>query len=132
MAPSYTRQKRTMTDGQVVALYLELKDSQLVGIKAHCSPETVRALVRAAGHEVLPRGGLPDRHALHIPPEQICERYRAGQSGAEIAQAAGTYPAKVYRILRQHGVDIRDRVTAARAVGRAAAQARREGRRGAP
>jgi DNA-binding CsgD family transcriptional regulator len=107
-----------MTDEQVVALYLELKDSQLVGIKAHCSPETVRNLVRAAGHPILPRGGLPDRHALQLGEDEICRRYRAGQSTPTIAQAAGTYPGKICRILRAHGVPVRDKTENGRMQGR--------------
>jgi hypothetical protein len=127
MAPSYTRQRRTMTDEQVVSLYLELKDSQATGFEAHCSPETVRKLVRAAGHPILPRGGLPDRNALLIDAAEICRRYRAGQSATVIAQAAGTYPGKVYRILRANAVPVRDGAR----VAAAAAKAKREKARGA-
>ena len=115
-----------MSDEQVVALYLELKDSQRVGIIAHCAPDTVRQLVRAAGHEVLPRGGLPDRKSLLIDPAEMERRYRQGEAAAAIAQAAGTYPAKVYRILRERGVHIRDQH---RAGGAATAKKLQEAKR---
>jgi hypothetical protein len=116
-----------MTDEQVVSLYLELKDSQSTAFAAHCSPETVRKLVRAAGHPILPRGGLPDRHALTLSEDEICGRYREGQAATMIAKAASTYPAKVYRILRAHGVPVRDGAR----VAAAAAKAKREKGRGA-
>lgn len=98
---------RKLSDAEIVAAYVGGRDSDTVSYMAGCSGTTVIALVRAAGGTVRSPGGVRRTAELDISNEEIIRRYLAGESGCAIATAAGTYPATIYRILRNHEVAVR-------------------------
>jgi transposase len=101
----YARRRRLLSDDQVVALYLELQDSDAVAARAGCSAPTVLAIVRAAGQPVRPPGPRPGRRApLALPEDEIVRRYQAGQYAREIAEAAQCTESMVYRLLQKADV----------------------------
>lgn len=105
---SYTRRRRTLPDEEIVKLYVdERQDSETIAFRAGCSSSTVLAIVRAAGHEVRRPGSPPPLKPRMISDAEIIRRYRDGQAGPRIADAAGCTPATVYRILRDHDVTVR-------------------------
>lgn len=107
--PSYVRGKRVrkLDDETIIRLYVEERmDGESIGIEAGCSGTTVLDIVRKAGHPIRPPGrGVP--RPRHISDGEIARRYRAGEDGPRLAQAAGCTPGTVYRILRTMGVDVR-------------------------
>jgi hypothetical protein len=120
---------RLLPDDQIVSMYLSGVDSDTVGNRAGCAAKIVLQLVRAAGGTVR-RPGLGAGRQLKLPESEIVQRYRAGESGVKVADAAGCCPASIYSILRKHGVPVRDRNPAAAAAKAQAARRRREERRG--
>jgi hypothetical protein len=106
---SYTRRRRTLPDDEIIKLYVdEQLDSDTVGAKAGCSSSTVLSLVRQAGGIIRPPGGKRRNPSLLIPLSEIIRRYREGQTGPKIAQAAATSSGTIYRLLRNAGVTIRE------------------------
>jgi hypothetical protein len=102
---SYIARRRSMTDDQIVALYGELQDADLVAYRAGCSNSTVLALVRKAGQPVAPRGGRPGRRRpLGCPETEIVRLYLAGLTAPEVGARVGCTDSAVYRVLRAHNV----------------------------
>lgn len=107
--PSYVRGKRarTLDDPEIIRLYVEEQlDGESIGIRAGCSGTTVLDIVRSAGHPIRPPGRGVPRPRL-IPDAEIARRYRAGEDGPRLAQAAGCTPGTIYRLLRLQGVHVR-------------------------
>lgn len=122
---SYIRGRglRTLSDREIVSLYLSGEDSMSIGARANCASETVLYLVRRAGGTVRPRGPHKRVKVLPLDDDMIVKLYRDGLSGPVIADRCGTTPATIYAILRSHHVPRRSpgNVSAAMA---AAAKAR--------
>lgn len=113
---------KLLTDEQIVELYASGLDACSVGFRAGCCGTTVLVIVRAAGGTVRPPGSNPGK-PLRLSAAEICTLYRAGESGPMIASKAGCTPSTIYRLLRQHGVTMRD--TGPRTAAQAAAHARK-------
>jgi hypothetical protein len=94
-------------DDKIVEMYASGIDADSIGYRAGCCGTTVLTIVRASGGTVRPPGSNPGK-PLRIDEATICKLYRAGESGPIIAAAAGCAPSTVYRILRSHGVTMRD------------------------
>lgn len=117
--PSYVRGqgRRSLTDEQVIHLYLSGLDSDSIGYRANCSGTTVIAIVRAAGHEIRKKGGR--RHSLSVTDSEVIQRYRGGQTGPEIAQAIGCTSSSIYHLLRRNNIEVRsDAATVAKLAAR--------------
>jgi uncharacterized protein (DUF433 family) len=126
---SYIRgRRRRLSDEEIVALYVGGLDSGTIAIQAGCDATTVLDLVRKAGGTVRPTGGRAriDRH--RITDAEICRRYRDGQSGPMIADAAACNASSVYNILRRYNVPLRDSRQVTRAANAAARNQRLRGR----
>ena len=106
--PSYVRgrERRRLTDEQIIALYVGGMDADTIGFRAGCSGTTVLNIVRKAGHPIRQAGRGAPRHR-NISDEEIISRYRDGQSGPAIADAAGCSASGVYHVLRRNGVALR-------------------------
>jgi hypothetical protein len=100
--PTYTR-SRLLPDDEIISLYLSGLDSETIGFRARCSGTTVLQIVRRAGHPVRPRGNHPGTPRAFSDGE-MCKRYRLGESGQQIAAAAGCSIGTVYRILAANNV----------------------------
>jgi DNA-binding CsgD family transcriptional regulator len=74
-------------DADILRLYADLGTSEAVALRAHCSAQTVRVILRAHGVPVKGRGGEPQTFLL--TPEQMAALYRQGMSLARIASMAG-------------------------------------------
>lgn len=105
---SYVRTQRLLSDAEIVALYLGGLDSDTIGARAGCHSTTVLNLVRAAGHKPRKPGGVRKADAFLIPDAEICRRYQQGQSGPELADAAGCSTGSIYNVLRRNGVEPRE------------------------
>lgn len=107
--PSYVRGRRfrRISDEQIVKLYVEDGlDAETIGLRAACSGTTVLRIVTSAGHATRVKGrGKP--RPLALTSAEIVERYRSGQSGPTIADAAGCTSGTIYKILRAHGQPVR-------------------------
>jgi hypothetical protein len=117
---SYIRRRRTLSDAEIFRLYVEEKrDSDTIGAMAECSSTVVLNIVRSLGGIIRPPGGRRSADLL-IPVSDIVRRYRDGQSsGPMLAQAAGTTPNTIYKLLREHGVPIRPPIGGGRRKARA-------------
>ena len=107
--PSYVRGKRarTLDDAEIIRLYVEERlDGEGIGLLAGCSATTALDIVRKAGHPIRPCGRGVPRPRL-ISDEDIARRYKAGEDGPRLAQAAGCTPGTIYRVLRSLGVHVR-------------------------
>lgn len=113
---------RLIPDSEICRLYASGLDADSVAYRAGCCGTTVLAIVRAAGGAVRPAGNNPGK-PLKLTAAEICKRYLAGESGPIIADAAGCVPSTIYRVLRAHGVKMRD--TGPRTAAQAATHARR-------
>lgn len=123
--PSYRRGRlasRLIPDDKIVELYASGLDADSIGYRAGCCGTTVLNIVRDAGGTVRPAGSNPAK-PLKLTAAEICKRYLAGESGPILADAAGCTASTVYRLLRAHGVVMRD--TGPRTAAQAAAHARR-------
>lgn len=89
-------------------MYVGGLDSDSIGFRAGCSGTVVLNLVRAAGHTVR-RPGKGSGRKLLLDEDTIIRRYNAGESGIDLAAAAGCVPSTVYNILRRNNVPLRDR-----------------------
>lgn len=86
-------------------MYAERGDSFTVGLHANCSSTTVLSIVRKAGGVIKPAGGVRiTRRLRHLTAAQVCERYRAGESGPVLARAAGCDTRMIYETLEAHGI----------------------------
>lgn len=103
-------------------MYASGLDADSIGYRAGCSGSTVLAIVRASGGTVRPPGSNPGK-PLRLTAAEICKRYQAGESGPILAAAAGCVASTIYRVLRAHGVTMRD--TGPRTAAQAAAHARK-------
>jgi len=109
--PSYTARRRTMTDDEIAALYLELHDSELVGLKSGLSGTSVLDICRKLGVPVQPPGGInPRRRNIRLNVDQIVEYYQTGMTAQEVADIAHTNTTMIYTILRENGVKRRTHV----------------------
>lgn len=122
------RTQRTLPDEEIVALYAGGLDSDTIAARANCNATTVLDLVRRAGETVRRPGGRPRPDSHRLSDAEICERYRKGQNGPDIADAAGCATSSIYNILKRNGIPRRDAANAARA-NAAASRARRLGPR---
>lgn len=104
---SYVRGRtaRTMSDAEIVELYLSGLDSSTVGARASCDSTTVLDLVRKAGGTVRGRGGRLG--PLPLTDAAICQMYRDGMAGPMIADKAACASSTIYQILRKAGVRCR-------------------------
>lgn len=80
-------------DAEIIAAYLETGSSEAVSLRANCSSQTVRAILRAHGVPVRGRGGEPQTFLL--TPKQMAELYRQGVSLEQISRKAGCAPSTV-------------------------------------
>lgn len=123
---SYTRGRaRTLSDEEVVALYVGGLDSDTVAAKANCSAGAVLDAVRRAGQAVRPPGTQPGRRKRTLDEAAICRRYAEGASGPDIAAEVGCVLSTVYAVLRRHGVTRRSAAESTNKVSLAAAAKRR-------
>lgn len=101
------RSSRRLSDDEIIKLYVEEgHDAESIAFDAGCSGTTVLTIVRAAGHTVRKGGrGVPRKRL--ITDSEIIRRYRDGQSGPLLADAAGCTAGTIYRLLRQYGVEVR-------------------------
>jgi hypothetical protein len=90
-----------LDDAEIVRLYAEIGDSELVGLRAGVSGTTVLNRVRAAGGTIFKPG-----HARHnkrlkttLSDDEICQLYRDGLSGPKIADRARCSAGHVYNVL---------------------------------
>lgn len=106
--PSYIqgRRRRKLDDAEIIKLYVSGQDADSIGFEAGCSGTTVLSLVRAAGHPVR-RAGRGAPRSRRISDDEIIERYRSGQSGPTIADAAGCTTGTIYHLLRKAGQPLR-------------------------
>src|SRR3954462_10889946 len=127
---SYVRGRtaRTMSDAEIVALYLSGLDSATVGARASCYSTTVLDLVRKAGGTVRGRGGRLSSEPLPLTDAAICELYRSGMAGPAIADKVGCAASTIYGILRRHNVKTRPSAST-RSATAASALARRRGKK---
>lgn len=113
---------KLLTDEQIAELYASGLDADTIGYRAGCSGSTILAIVRASGGTVRSPGSKPDK-PLKLSAEDLVRRYQAGDSGPILAEAAGCTASTIYRVLRSHGVTIRD--TGPRTASQAATHARK-------
>lgn len=95
---------RLMTDEQICEMYAEHGDSFTVGLHANCSSTTVLTIVRRHGGKIGTPGGVRMVRVLKLTAEQMCQRYKAGESGPSLAKAAGCSTGTVYKTLEAHGI----------------------------
>src|SRR5687767_13672667 len=101
----YTTRHRRLSDAEIIDLYAELRDSDVVAIRAGCSAPTVLGILRAAGVPVMPRGGRAGRRQpLALPDTEIVRLYLAGLPCIGIGERAGCSTSTVYRVLARMGV----------------------------
>jgi hypothetical protein len=115
---------RRISDAEIAELYAAGIDSDSIAARARCSGTTVLAIARAAGVEIRKPGKGVQRQR-NLSDEQIISRYKAGQSGPVIADAAGCTNNTVYKVLRAYNVPIRPSGATPQSVA-AATKARRE------
>lgn len=134
MARSYTGSKRRMTDEQIVAAYLESRDTFKVAWDAGLCSQTVLVIVRKAGHgDKIARPGQATAGRYRSVPKDIGEaeiirRYLAGDSGPKIAQAIGCTAGTVYGVLERNNIERRDCASTSKHLANAQALSRRLGK----
>lgn len=107
--PSYIqgRRSRKLDDAEVIKLYVEDGlDAETIGFRAGCSGTTILNIIRAAGHPVRNAGRGAPRNR-RISDDEIIARYREGQSGPAIADAAGCTAGTIYSVIRKAGLQPR-------------------------
>jgi hypothetical protein len=131
---SYVRGRgaRTLSEPEIIALYLSGEDSATVGAKANCDATTVLYLVKRAGHPVRPRGPRPRLKVLPLTDAEILESYREGLSGPTIADRCGVSAATIYKILKDGGCPCRPPASTAKATAAATRARTRTKRKGPP
>ena len=98
---------RTLTDAEIIERYLSGISGFDIALAAGCDPNLIYRIIREAGHQVRPRGGVKRTMPTAIPIEQAASLYHSGLSVAAVAERAGVDPATMKDRLRQHGVRIR-------------------------
>lgn len=101
------KRQRTLTDSEIVQMYLSGTDSMTVGLEAHCDGQTVLNLVRAAGYQTRKPGGVKRNRQSSLTVEDAAKLYQSGLSVQEVADRAGLDRETMANRLRQHGVEIR-------------------------
>jgi hypothetical protein len=99
--------KRTLTDAEIVDLYLSGLDSYTVGLRGNLDATIVCKLVRAAGHQVRKRGGRKLLTAHDIPIDQAIRLYESGLSVQAVADRARVDRVTMVGALKRAGVKIR-------------------------
>ena len=99
--------RRTLTDAQIVDMYLAGTDSMTVGLTANCDAQTVLKMVRAAGFQTRGPGGVKKHRTSSLTIEQAAKLYNAGLSVQEVADKAGLDRSTMANRLKEHGVEIR-------------------------
>lgn len=108
--PSYVRGRergRLLSNAEVVEAYVSGETAESIAQRARCCGVTVLQIVRAAGEPVRRPGAPPTHKPRTISDSEIVRRYRAGEHGPLLADAAGCTPGTIYRVLRAHGVEVR-------------------------
>lgn len=118
---------KLIPDEQIAEMYASGLDADSIGYRAGCSGSTILAIVRSLGGTVRPPGSNPGK-PLRVSAEELVRRYQAGESGPILAAAAGCTASTVYRLLRNHGVKMRDTGPRTASQNAALARRRREGR----
>jgi hypothetical protein len=95
---------RFLPDAEILRLYAGGVDSETIGFRAGCSGGTVIKVVRRLGGAVRGRAGRPAGYQRSLSDAEIIARYRNGETGREVAEAAGCTPPTIYHILSRHGV----------------------------
>lgn len=111
--PSYVRGRergRTLSDELIAQAYASGETADSIAQRAQCCCATVLEIVRKAGIEARRPGKGAPRQRL-IGDDEIIRRYRAGEPGPRLADAAGCTPGTVYRILRTYDVPVRPSAT---------------------
>lgn len=98
---------RTMSDQQIVEMYLSGTDSMTVGLNAGCDAQTVLKLVRAAGYQTRSPGGVKKTKHSSLTMDQAAKLYRAGLSVQEVADKCGLDRSTMANRLKDAGVEIR-------------------------
>lgn len=114
MSNRYARgHKPRPPDEEVVRLYREHRDSEIVGQICGCSGTTVLHIVHRTGHGDLvpPKGGRPGQRkiatALRLTNAEIVERYQAGASLGLLIEQTGASYKRLREILEAAGVKVR-------------------------
>jgi hypothetical protein len=108
--PSYVRGRETgrkLSDDEIVRAYVSGETSDSIALRAECCGVTVLQIIRRAGVAVRKPGAPPNHKSRLISDAEIIRRYRAGEAGPILADAAGCTPGTIYRVLRNHGVEVR-------------------------
>lgn len=108
--PSYVagRQRgRLLSNEEIADAYRSGESADLIAQRACCSGVTVLQIVRAAGVPVRKPGAPPSPRPRTLSDNEIIRRYRAGEAGTRLADAASCTPGTIYRLLRHHGVEVR-------------------------
>lgn len=98
---------RRMSDDEIIQMYLSGTDSMTVGLRAGCDGQTVLKIVRAAGHQTRPPGGVKKYRTSGLTMDQAASLYDAGLSVQEVANRAGLDRSTMTARLKEHGVKIR-------------------------
>jgi hypothetical protein len=102
-----TRRKRLLSDREIVDLYKSGLSAMEVAQQAGTNWSKVLELVREAGETVRPKGSPRPTLPEGVTEADVCRRYRAGESGLQIAASLKIGRNFVYRILEQGGVRLR-------------------------
>lgn len=96
---------RNISDAEILRLYVEEGlDSEIIAMRAGCCAGTVLKAVRDLGGAVRRRSGLPADYARKVSDEDVVRRYKAGETGRELAAEANCSTVTIYRILSLAGV----------------------------
>lgn len=99
---------RNISDAEILRLYVEEGlDSETIAMRAGCSAGAVLKAVRDQGGTVRRRSGLPADYRRLVSDEDVIRRYKAGESGQELAAEAGCATGTIYAILSKAGVERR-------------------------
>lgn len=94
-----------LPDDAIVRLYADLGSSEAVAVRARCSSQTVRDILRQNGVPIAGRGGHKQSYDLTVA--EMAERYTAGMSLWQISRRAGCAPSTVRNRLRECGILLR-------------------------
>jgi hypothetical protein len=104
LSAQFTRRVRLLDDAEIIRRYQEIGDSVRVSLEAGIDPTRVLAICRAAGVPIQKPGGRPGRRRLKLTEDEIARRYRDGESGPTLAEAAGCSIRHIYDLLERLGV----------------------------
>ena len=127
-----------MTDEEVAAHYAESRCAEITGAASGCCAATVLKIARKMGVPVQPRGRAGRALQDFVPggtskltEQEVCDHYKAGLSGPEIARLAGIPTAPIYAVLKKHNVPRRRAISEMVHAGRIAAVQKNTERRDA-